>query len=626
MRDHAGSWLIKILLGAIVVVFVFWGVGSFRSQISGRVALVNGEPISKEEYRETYNNIIEQLRQRFGKSLNDDLLKMFQVEKQAIDQLVNQKLLIQEALRLNLRVSNNELVSSIRKIQAFQNAGIFDKRLYKNVLSRYRLTPEGFEAKQKESMLIEKLRSLITSGVKVSDQEILEWFKWENTSVNIEFVLFEPDKYKNIKPSTEEINTYFDKHKESFKIEPMVKVRFLHFNPETYKSKVNIKHDEIQDYYETNIEEFKNPKTVEARHILIKVAQDADSEEVEKGRKKSLSIYNMAALQGKDFAELAKQYSEGPTKEKGGLLGTFKKGDMVKPFADKAFSLKAKEISEPVRTRFGWHIIKVEKVNESSTLSLKEAESKIQKKLINKQAKYIAYDEAEAVYDTSFGGNDFIQAAKDKSLKLKTTEFFTKKGPDKSVKNREKFASSAFNLKLMEISDIQDFEDGYYILQVIEKIPERIPELDNIKEKVKIDLVKEKQDEQARNDANDFLSSLKKNGSIIEEGKKYNLTPATTGLFKRNDSIPNIGFEREIATTAFKLLDKDRLTQSVIKGTKGYYILKLKERKEPDLEGFDKEKEKIEERLLREKQGKTFDKWLAIVKDKSEISIKKDFL
>jgi len=625
MRDHARSWLIKILLGIIVVVFVFWGAGSFREQRSARIALVNGEPITREEFRETYNNILEQLRQRFGNNLNDDLLKMFQVEKQAIDQLINQKLLIKEAQKFNFRVSNNEVASSIRKIRAFQNAGTFDDRLYKNVLSRYRLTPEGFEAKQKESILIEKLNSLITGGVKVSDHEIFEWFKWENASVNIEFVLFEPDKYKDINSSVEEINTYFDKHKESYKTEPMVKVHFLRFNPETYKSKVKIPDEEIQDYYETNTDEFKNPKTVEARHILIKTDQDASPENVEKGRIKALNIHKMA-LEGKDFAELAKQYSEGPTKDKGGHLGAFKKGSMVKPFEDKAFSMKAGEISEPVRTSFGWHIIKVEKVNEESMLSLKEAEIKIRKKLTDKHSKFIAYDEAEAVYDTVFEGDDLVKTAKDRDLKLLTTEFFTRKGPEKEVKNREKFASTAFSLKTMEISDIQDLGDGYYIIQILEKIPEKIPEFNDIKEKVEADLMKEKQDEKASNDANAFLSALKNGGSMGTEIKKYNLVPTTTGLFKRYDSIPNIGFEQEITNSAFILSEKNQLAENVIKGKKGYYVFRFMERKEPDHEGFDKEKGQIKEKLLQEKRLKTFDAWLTKIKNRSEISINEDIL
>jgi len=625
MRKKTGSWFIKTLLGAIVVVFVFWGVGSFRAQRGGRVALVNGDQITLDEYKEAYNNLIEQLRQRFGNNLNDEMIKMLQVRQQALNQLIDNRLLVQEAQRLKFRVSNKELAGAIMAIGAFQNAGVFDNRLYENVLGRLRMTPEEFEVAQREAMLIEKLRTFITSSVKVSDEEAREWFNWTNASVNIDFVLFDPGSNKNIKPSQEEIKAFFEDHKTKYKTDAMVKVRYLHFDPDTYRSEVTIADEEIQYYYDENQEEFETPKTVEARHILIKVDNKADSETVEKTRKKAFDIM-MMAKGGKDFAELAKQYSEGPSRDRGGSLGAFRKEAMVKPFADKAFSLKAGEISEPVRTRFGWHIIKVEKVNEASTLSFDEDEKKIRKKLTDERAKYLAYDIAEAVSDVSFEGDDLLQAARERNLNVLTTDFFTKKGPEKGVNNPRKFASTAFNLLVMEISDIQDFEDGYYILQVIEKIPEKISEFEKVRKEVRADLVKERQDAKASKDANAFLSALKSGKSMSTESQNYNLAPTTTGLYKRNDSIPKIGFEREISEAAFKLTNGKKLPEKVIKGKKGYYVIQFRERKMPEFEEFNKEKTAITQRLLQQKKSTTFAELLSQIKSQSDITIKEGFL
>ena len=142
MREKATSWIIKVLLGAIVVVFIFWGIGSFRAQRVGRVALVNGEQITLDEHREAYNNLVEQLRQRFGNNLNEEMIKMLQVRKQALNQLIDNKLLVQEARRLKFRVSDKELAEAITKIEAFQRAGVFDSLLYQSVLNRLRMNPE----------------------------------------------------------------------------------------------------------------------------------------------------------------------------------------------------------------------------------------------------------------------------------------------------------------------------------------------------------------------------------------------------------------------------------------------------------------------------------------------------
>jgi peptidyl-prolyl cis-trans isomerase D len=204
------------------------------------------------------------------------------------------------------------------------------------------------------------------------------------------------------------------------------------------------------------------------------------------------------AKEGKDFAELAKQYSEGPTRDKGGYLGKFKKEAMVKPFADMAFSLKAGEIGEPVRTQFGWHIIKVEKVNEASITSFDDAKKNIQKNLTDDMAKSLAYDEAETVSDDAIEEEDLINAAKERNMKILTTDFFSSKGPIKGIKDSSKFASIAFNLTDKEISNVEEFENGYYILQLADKIQPKIPALDKVKEQVRLELIREKQDEKDR--------------------------------------------------------------------------------------------------------------------------------
>jgi len=282
MRKQAGSWIIKILLGAIVIVFIFWGVGSFRAQRSGRVALVNGDQITMDEYRKAYDNMIEQMRRRFGNNFSEAMVEQFQIKTKALDQLINKRLLVQEADRLDFKVSNEEVANAIRHIGAFQRDGFFSNRLYKNILNRLRISPEEFELEQKESMLIEKLRNFITSSAKVSEQEVQDWYNWYDATVNIDYVLFNPERYKDMEIDQKEIKAYFNDNKENYKIDPMVKVRYLYFDPKVYKSKIDIANEEIQDYYDENQEEFKTPKTVQARHILFKVDRNAPAEKVEK--------------------------------------------------------------------------------------------------------------------------------------------------------------------------------------------------------------------------------------------------------------------------------------------------------------------------------------------------------
>ena len=671
MRDHAGSWLIKIILGAIVVVFIFWGVGNFQSQRMSQIATVNGETITVEEYRKTYNSMLEQYRRRFGGNLDENMLKMLNLKQTALDSLIDQVLIRQEAAKLNFRISDAELAKSIMEVPAFQNSGAFDNNLYNRVLRLNRLTAEEFEAGQRESMLSERLRAFVLDTVKVSDAEALEWYQWNNASADMEYVFFDPKKYTDISPADEEISQYYEKNRDSYKTEEKVKARYAEFRHGDFTDRVTVTDEETAEYFETHPDEFKVEKTVEASHILFRLDSNAAEEEAEKKKAKAEEVMKMAK-EGKDFAELANKYSEDPGNNgKGGHLGAFKKDDMVKPFSDKAFSMKAGEISEPVRTPFGWHVIKVEKVNEASEKKLEEVKEDIRKKLAEEKARIMAYDQAEALYDAIPEGDDLKKNAEEHKKEVLETDFFTRgKGPEK-VKNPGQFAAAAFPLSEKQISTVQDMGDAFYLIQVTEKVPSAVSPLEEVKEKVRTDLISKKQEEKAKAEAEAFLASLKNSRekhddtpdptverAADQEGKadpakkesetagdkpgeknaaedRINATDASgsdspaftaTGFFKRNAPIPQIGYEQEISQAAFSLSRENPLPEKPLKGKNGYYVIRFKDRKLPESEEFEKEKSSVKDRLLRQKQYKTFETWLGQLREKSKITKQEDLL
>lgn len=620
LRDHAGNFLIKIILGAIVIVFVFWGVGSYRSQKMNTMASVNGDAITMDEYRKSYNNLVERYRQQFGNNMDESMIKMLGLRRQALDQLVEQTLIRQKASDLHFRVSDEELAESIRAIPAFQNNGRFDQQLYSRVLSANRLAPEEFEVLQRDSLLVQKLRSFIMENVKVSENEAREWYNWNNASVNLAYVLFDPAQIEDIDPADEEVKAYYDEHSASYMTEQKAKAQYVRFSPESDMDKVTVTDEEIKDYYEMNPDEFKEPKTVEARHILFKLGPDSTPEEIEAQKQKAEEVLALAKKEGADFGELAKEYSEGPSKDKGGDLGAFTKERMVKPFADKAFSMKAGEISEPVKTQFGWHIIKVEKVNEASEKTLEEASEQIRKTLSEEKAKSMAFDQAETFYDSVYEGDDLKAVAEPMGMEVVETDFFAAAGP-KGVANPAGFAKAALDLGPMQITDALELGDGYYIIQTTEKVDPSAAPFEDVKDKVRADLIQQRKDERAKEKATEFLAALQGEETWEAAAQTFEVTPKNTGFFKRNGSIPEIGSEREIAQAAFEMSEQNPLPENPLKGRKGYYVIRFEERKPPEEEGFEEEKKQIRERLLQQKQYKTFSNWIAQVKDQSEIKI-----
>jgi peptidyl-prolyl cis-trans isomerase D len=624
MRKHASSWIIKFLLAAIIVVFIPWGVQRYTSGRSGRVAEVNGSIITLDDYRNTYQNLVEQVRQSFGSNVNDEFLQTLQLPKRALDQLIDRALMLQAAEKLKIQVSDEELAQAIGSITAFQTAGVFDNQRYLNTLSRNQLSPETFENQQREAIVINKLQNFISGNVKVSDAEAQQWYTFNNTEVDIDYVLFEPQQMKGIEPTAEEIKAHFEANKGNHKTDPELKIRYVYLNPKNYEARVTISAEDVSDYYESNIEQFKSPQTLQARHILIKVDENATPEQVEEARQRIEDIHQMAVA-GEDFAELAAEFSEGPTKTKGGDLGTFGRQDMVKPFSDKAFAMQAGEISEPVRTRFGWHIIKVEQVNAASVRSLDEARPEIEAKLKADRSKNLAYDEAEAIFDAAFEGHNIGDLAKERELKMIQTDFFTRKKGPSGTKNARQLAEAAFKLPLNEVSEIQELGNGYYLIEALEKRPAQIPELKAVSAAVKKDLIKEKQDAEALRQAQDVIAKLKEAESLSAVADKFKLKPQTSGFFKRSDSIPGIGYEPDVTRAAFKLSEKVTVHPDAIKGQKGYFIISFRERKAPSLDGFEKEKSDINARLQQQKTFKTVEAWLNRIKDESEIVIEDGF-
>ncbi len=619
MREHATSWFIKIILGAIVVVFVLWGVGNYGAQQLSKVASVNGEIITMEEYRNAYNNLMERYRQMYGDRLDAETLEQLNLDRQALDSLIEQHLIIQQAHRLEFRVTDDELASAIAQIGAFQRNGRFDRNLYRRVLSSNRLTPETFESLQRRSMLTRKMRSFIQGSVKVSDHEARQYFEWKNAEVKIDYVRFDPATFP-YDPTEEEVNAYFESHRDDYTIEPKAKAVYIHFDPKTYEDQVTVTEEEIAAYYNAHPDEFKTEATVHARHILIKTESDDPPEAIQEKKARALEILEMARG-GRDFAELAKEYSEGPSAAKGGDLGEFKKSDMVKPFADKAFSMAAGGISEPVLTRFGWHIIKVEAVNPESVQTLEEATDIIRNKLVGERSKTLAYDAAEAVYDATFDGDDLKLIADARNLTAHETGWFTRQGPEADIQNRSQFAKTAFDLQLMAISDIKDFGNGYYLLQTTEKAPEKRAPFEDVADKVRADLVKTKQSELASDAAGAFLEEVSEAGTDMATAvaERDGFSVETTEFFKREGSIPGIGYEQVLTKSAFGLSEKSPYPESPVSGRQGVYVIRFKERRTPDAEAFEKEKTSVKKQLRQRKQFTAFNTWLSEVRAGSEI-------
>lgn len=365
-----------LFICAIAVLFALqWGPGSrgcdtpLTPQSTSAAATVNGKEIPLQDFQRSYASQLEAMRQQ-GSPLSESLAKQLGVPKQVLDQLVNTELLAQEAERKGIAPSDDEVREILRKNPDFQKDGRFDFERYREVLrDYYRRTDVDFESDLRRRLSANKLLDVVESAAVVSDDEVRARFYKEHDRAKATLVRFLPSMYEEKVPAP--------------KPEDLVAFAATHSK-------------EIADHYEKNRFRYHQQEQVRARHILLKVSPDATPEQKEEVKKKISALREQIAG-GKDFAEAAKEFSEDlANKDKGGDLGFNERGAWVPAFADTAFSLPVGVLSEPVETKFGYHLIKVEEKKPPQKRELVEVEGEISKELyVKAKAKELAKVEAE---------------------------------------------------------------------------------------------------------------------------------------------------------------------------------------------------------------------------------------
>ncbi len=625
MRTHATSWIIKVGLSFIIVVFaLYFGFGRIRGRREGTVAKVNGQFITVKDFNQSYQNLLALYRSRYKNQLSHEMIRNLGLKQQALNELINNILLYQEGIRMNFRVSPEELRETIHSSPLFQVDGKFNKGMYLRLLRLNRMEPGDFEQMQEQRLLIDKVRNVIleNTGV-VSEEEAREAYVIENERVNLEFIRVGTESFlEKSKPTSTEVDEYFSSHRESFRIPEKVNLQYLVFHPKDFRDKVDISQEEIETYYETNIDDFVVQKEVKARHILIGVSPDADPEKIEEARKRAEEVL-AKAKKGEDFASLAEKYSEGPTAKKGGDLGYFPRGRMVREFEDAAFSSAPGEISPLVRTRFGFHIIKVEDVREERTRGLDEVRTSIESTLRDQKARDLAERNVEEALYTLYKGGEMKVVAEEHHVSVKETGFFSRGEKINEIPSTDEMTSIVFSLKAGEISPVIEMSKDFYIFQLVEKRQPRLPELEEVRDKVEKELKEKKAREQGQSAAEELLAELKGGKPMKEAASEKGFKVEETGLFKKGTNyIPEIGFSEGTVDVIASLSAKNPYADRPIKIGKDWVLLRFKELQRPDLEKYESEERETWERqfrLIKAEEG--YRRWLGALRERSKIEI-----
>jgi len=624
MRRHLKklSVFLWIVIAAFIgTIFVVWGAGK-RGMERGdaAIAAVSGDQILRDEYYSAMRRYADYYRSIYKDRLTPEILEGLDLENRVLQDLIRKRLLLQEAERLGIVVTDSEVTSVIRRTPGFQDQdGNFRPEYYMRVLSMNRMAPETYEHGIRQSQKVARLQDFIRATVRITDEEVKAKYVEDNEKVNCNFVEFKGRELaKELEPSDRELLSLYESQKEKYKSEREVKVEYLLFSPETYKSKVTITDDELRDYYDEHENEYVQEEEVRARHILAKVVEGA-SEKVEQEAKKKMEGLLAKVSAGEDFAKLAKENSDCPSSSKGGDLGFFGRGQMAKPFEDTSFSLEVGQVSDVVKTEFGYHIIKVEERKEAETQEFEQVADEIRTKLTDEKALELADEAAERAHEKIGDSPDLAAFARQNGLKLTTTDFFKRMDEIEGLGRSYQFANAALGLSKNAVSPVVKGRNRYFLIKLLDERPPIVLPFDEVKTKVKRDWTRKEGEKVAKKKANEFAQEVKDLESFDRTAKAWELTVKETNMFSKGGYVRGVGRSDEFTQNAFAT-DVGGVG-GPIKVRNGYVFFAVLEHTEFVQDDFDKEKGQLAQEMRSDKENDAVSAWIEDLRNRAEIYI-----
>jgi peptidyl-prolyl cis-trans isomerase D len=628
MRRHR-DWL-KWSLGLVCVAFVLFYIPDFLrgsgadAASSDTIASVEGREITSGEFRRTYQAQLQAYRSAYGNQMSEQLLKQLGVDQQILQQMVDERAALAEAERLGISVSDEEIRQRIFSMPAFQESGGFiGETRYRQLLQMQRppLSPSEFEDNVRRSLAVEKLRSSLTDWLSVADAELEKEYRRRNDKVKLAVVSFTADSFRSqVNASDAEVATYFDAHKNDFRIPEKRKIRYLLIDVDAMRAKVTVPPADIEREYNNNLEQYTTPEQVRASHILVKTEGKDDAA----AKAKAEDLLKQARA-GADFAELARKNSEDEASAKnGGDLDYFGKGRMVPEFDAAVFAMTPGQISDLVKTQYGYHIIKLVDKKPATTRSLAEVRQQLNDQLAYQRAQAQAADLAQKLEKEIKKPADLDTAAKANGMTVQESGFFARDEPILGLGPAPEAASRAFDMKPNEVAGPLRASRGFVFETLVGRQEPRDATLDEVKDRVREEVVKQKAREASKTKAADLAAKLKGAGDFEKAAKAAGVEAKTTDLIAQDAPIPDLGNAPAVTDAAFKL--PAGAVSDPIGTDNGTAVIKVLEKKEVTPEEWTSSKDRFREELLNDRRNRFFSAYMAKAKQKMKIEVNRESL
>ena len=592
IKEQSSGLGFKIVMGLIIISFVFWGVGnSLISANNDSAAVVNGEKITITDFNQANQSQKNRLKSQFGDNVGSEYFDSENFKRGVINQIVNSELLKQQAEKFDYDVSPSTIKNYIEASPGLQIEGVFSKEAYANYLAQVNKSAELLQRDIKEDIKGTALPAMINQSAFSLKTEVENQYMLSKQKRNFSYVeIASKDFEDKVTVSDEEINNHYNEFGSEYMTLEQVSVNYIELSISDLTEDVDVNDEEIQTYYDARKETLMTAEKRKASHILLPVNNDADSVKLE--------IEKIAAriANGEDFSDVAIEVSQDPGSAKdGGDLGWVAKGDMVEAFDERLFTMASGEISEPVLSSFGYHIIKLSEVKSPEIPTLESLKDDLVLELKQDKAEELFLSKADELSTLIVDADNVLEiASEDSGLTLKSTELFSR-GMGTEIAANANFSTAAFSdaIKLdEEISDMIDLGDNHIAyIHINEYIQPAIKELDAVKESIVTKLKSEKALDMAKLKTSEYVEAINSGEKSLSD-----VVAELTKTVVEANEVERVGsshpFNLVKNVFSLKLIDNAPLITSVDSSSDSMAIVEIKSIIAVDAKGLTEEERK----------------------------------
>ena len=623
MRRHKG-WL-KWSLALVCLTFVFLYVPGFVDQgpMAGLpntvLARVGEHEITVMQFRQVYRQQLQAYQLQAGGEVTEDLLRQLGIDRQILQQLINEYLQLTEAQRSGLQVTDAEIRQRIVTLPGFQEDGRFiGEQRYLRLLQSQNppVSPTEFEEEIRQQLLVERLQATVTQWVNISDDEVEAEHRRRNEKVKVDVVAFRGDDFRDdVEASDEDIELLYEEESLVYQVPEKRRLRFLLLDEAALADSITPSDNEIQDYYDFNLSQYSTSGQVRASHILLRT--EGLEEDVVEARAQELAT---AARDGADFAELAREHSDDEgTAELGGDLGLFGRGRMVPEFEGVAFALDVDAISDPVKSPFGFHVIKVTEKQEETVQPLDEVRASIVTMLKREQASSRTTALSRSIATEVSTAAELDAAAAARGLEVQESGFAAPGEPILGLGLAQEISARAFQIEEGVVEGPIASPLGPAFVTVVGRQDPFIPPLDDVRAQVREDVIRRKALTLARERAAEAATRLQGTEDFAAAAREADLTVGSSELMSRGGAFPEVGVSDAVEALAFALPVGG--VSDVVEAGRTAAIVHVVERQDVTAAEFESAREELRTELLQQKQDQFFQSYMNTAQETIELSI-----